>query len=224
MLQACLQLADALEEKAIVLARRGKSVHAAACRLRVAGALFTSYELQKEILPPRQWARKQAKSWRTFIETGLHECARIADVAFPAREFALALRAWRLGLTYDGDGTAITNRGGAQDYPHLRLNIGLALRDLHRYEEARTTLQLAVERNHPDAMVELGILLFSGKGGVEKREEAMGLFRRALAEGREFPGIPDAQPEYPCEYRRDQARTFIRAVQNNGLNVLIAPP
>jgi len=222
--QASLSLASALQEKARVLMSRGKSLHAAACRLRVAAALFVSYELQREVLPSQKWAKKKAKAWKASVALGIDYCCDVADAAFGGREFGLALRAWRLALPYDGDGTAIDNKGGPHDYPNLRLNVGLALRDSNQYVEARAELQRAVAGGHPDAMVELGILLFTGKGGPEMREEAMTLFNRAMTEAREFANPQGRQPEYPCEYRRDQARTFINAVRQRGINVLLAPP
>ena len=39
---------------------------------------------------------------------------------------------------------------------------------------------------------------------------------------RSFANAQDRQPEYPCEYRHDQARTFINAVKQRGINVLFA--
>ena len=53
----------------------------------------------------------------------------------------------------------------------------------------------------------------------------MGLFNRAMAEAREFDDDDDGrQLEYPCEYRRDQATTFINAVRKCGINVTMAQP
>jgi TPR repeat protein len=156
------------------------------------------------------------------VAVGIDRCHDVAEAAFRAREYGLALRAWRLALPYDGDGTAIDNKGGPKDYPNLRLNVGLALRDMTQFEEARAELQRAAACGHPDAMVELGILLFTGKGGPERREEAMDLFNRAMAEARDFAHPQGRQPAYPCEYRRDQARTFINAVRQRGINIRFA--
>jgi hypothetical protein len=105
-----VEKATPLTQKAEQLEQRGKSVHGAACRLRLASAYFVAYELQKEVLPARQWAKKQPKLWKTFVELGKNCCCEAADKAFKRREYALALRAWRFALTYDGCGNVMLER------------------------------------------------------------------------------------------------------------------
>lgn len=210
---------ERLEAKAKALVARGKHVHAAACRLRVAAALFEGYRLAESAMPRRKWERGGRKTaWVGLVEVARGICEDVAcgeGEGTPADKFGrnaqLGLRAWRLALPFDGDGTSPADDDGPHDYGKMHCNAGLAARDLRRYEEARGYFAEAAARARPDAMLEGAFLKWRGLGGPKDREGALRDIARARQVARKIPRGGGEAQEFPHPYRMQQGETLEKA-------------
>lgn len=208
---------EKLEAKAKALEARGKHVHAAACRLRVAAALFESYRLAESAMPRRKWERGGKKhAWVGLVRRARAICEDVAEAeGTPNDKFGrnaqLGLRAFRLALPFDGDGTSPADDDGPHDYGKIHCNAGLAARDLRRYEEARGYFAEAAARAHPDAMLEGAVLKWRGLGGPKDREGALRDIARARQVARKIPRGGGEVQEFPHPYRMQQGETLEKA-------------